>query len=272
MQSRSPRARLSSQHVRDVVSAAGSLLFWGFIAVSSIALFPVAVLIWLVTRPFDPRTRALHQFTCFWASLYTWLNPLWRVRISGKQHIRAGATYVMVANHLSLVDILVLFRLFVPFAWVSKQENFAVPFIGWNMRLNGYIPLRRGDKASAAVMMDASRAKLGSGTSIMMFPEGTRSRTGDLQAFKPGAFALALELGLPVLPVVLDGSHEALPKRGFVLRGRSDIAVRVLPEIAVEPDDTRSAADLAEQTRDRVADALHRMRGADPSGTADSLP
>jgi 1-acyl-sn-glycerol-3-phosphate acyltransferase len=258
--------------VRELVAVAGSLLFWGFIVISSIVFFPVAVLIWLVTRPFDPRTRALHQFTCLWASLYTWLNPLWRVRIRGKENIRADTTYVMVANHLSLVDILVLFRLFVPFAWVSKQENFAVPIIGWNMRLNGYIPLQRGDKASASAMMDACRTKLGGGTSIMMFPEGTRSRTGELQAFKPGAFVLARELGLPLLPVVLDGSREALPKRGFILRGRSDIAIRVLPEIAVETDDARSASDLAEQTRDRVADALHRMRGGDTAGRADSTP
>ena len=246
--------------MREVVAAAGSLLFWGFIVVSSVMLFPLAVLIWLVTRPFDPRTRALHRFTCFWASLYTWLNPLWRVRISGKEHIHDGATYVMVANHLSLVDILVLFRLFVPFAWVSKQENFAVPFIGWNMRLNGYIPLVRGDRASAAAMMDACRTTLRSGTSIMMFPEGTRSRTGELQAFKPGAFALARELGLPVLPIVLDGSREALPKRGFVLRGRSDITVRVLAEIEVEPDDRRSADELAELTRQQVAAELARIR------------
>jgi 1-acyl-sn-glycerol-3-phosphate acyltransferase len=256
--------------VRTVLAGAGSLLFWGFIAVSSILLFPVALLIWAVTRPFDPRTRALHQFTCFWASLYTWLNPLWRVRITGKQHIRPGVTYVMVANHLSLVDILVLFRLFVPFSWVSKEENFSVPFVGWNMRLNGYIPLRRGDKASAVVMMDACRATLGERTSIMMFPEGTRSRTGELQAFKPGAFALALETGSPVLPIVLDGSAKALPKRGFVLRGRSDIAVHVMPEIPVEPNDARNAEDLSAEVRALVADEIARMRPTAVSGPADS--
>jgi 1-acyl-sn-glycerol-3-phosphate acyltransferase len=256
--------------VRDVLAAAGSLLFWGFIVASSVLLFPLAVLIWVLTRPFDHRTRLLHRFTCFWASLYTWLNPLWRVRISGKQHIRAGVTYVMVANHLSLVDILVLFRLFVPFAWVSKQENFAVPLIGWNMRLNGYIPLRRGDRASAAVMMDACRSTLRDGTSIMMFPEGTRSRTGELQAFKPGAFQLARETGCALLLIVLDGTSQALPKRGFVLRGRQRIEVRVLPEVPVQTDDPRAAIELAEQTRGLVEQALTEMRSAAGTGSADS--
>jgi 1-acyl-sn-glycerol-3-phosphate acyltransferase len=248
-----------------VLAALGSAVFWAFILVTSVLLFPVAVLIWLVTRPFDPRTRALHAFTCLWASLYTWLNPVWRVHVTGRQHVRRGETYVMVANHLSLVDILVLFRLFVPFAWVSKEENFSVPFIGWNMRLNGYIPLRRGDKQSAAAMLDACRRTLRGGTSIMMFPEGTRSRTGELQAFRPGAFALASELGLPVLPIVLRGSGDALPTRGWVLRGRHVISVDVLPEVPVPQGADVTA--LTASVHDLIAQALLR-----PDAAADSTP
>ena len=177
----------------------------------------------------------------------------------------------MVANHQSLVDILVLFRLFVPFCWVSKEENFRVPLVGWNMRLNGYIPLRRGDKASALVMMDQCRATLRGETSIMMFPEGTRSRTGEMRDFKPGAFELARQAGSPLLPILLEGTSKALPKRGFVLRGRSDITVTVLPEIAVDIDDSRSAVALAEVTRETLGRAQAEMRGADAPGSADSL-
>ena len=177
-----------------------SVAFWAFIVVTSILLFPIAVLIFAATYFFDPRLRALHQFTCFWASLYTWLNPLWRVHVDHRDRIDPDQTYVMVANHLSLLDILVLFRLFTNFAWVSKIENFSVPVIGWNMRMNGYIPLVRGDKESAVEMMERCRTTLREGTSIMMFPEGTRSRDGQLQDFKPGAFQLALETELPILP------------------------------------------------------------------------
>jgi len=101
-----------------------SLLFWGFLASTSCLLFLVAVLIWLVATPFDPQKRLLHQFTSFWASLYTWFNPAWPVEIVGHEKIRSGATYVMVANHQSSLDILVLFRLFSHFKWVSKAENF----------------------------------------------------------------------------------------------------------------------------------------------------
>ena len=133
----------------------GSVLFWAFLVTSSALLFPVAFAIWALSAPFDRRKRLLHQFTCFWASLYSWLNPAWRVHVEGREKIRRGVAYVMVANHQSLLDILVLFRLFVHFKWVSKIENFRVPFIGWNMSLNRYIKLRRGDKSSVVAMMAA---------------------------------------------------------------------------------------------------------------------
>lgn len=208
-----------------------SVVFWIFLVLSSILLFPVAVLIWAVTAPFDRRLVLLHRFTCFWASLYTWLNPAWRVSVHGRDKIDPDATYVMVANHLSLLDILVLFRLFVHFKWVSKIENFRVPCVGWNMTLNRYIKLRRGDKASIMQMMRACRATLAEGNSIMMFPEGTRSPSGLMRAFKPGAFQLAVESEAAILPIVLRGTSDALPKRGFVLQGRHDITVTVLDPI-----------------------------------------
>ena len=126
-----------------------SLLFWVFMTASSIALFPVAVVIWALTAPFDHRKVVLHQFTCFWAALYTWLNPAWRVTIRGREKLDSNRAVVLVANHLSLLDILVLFRLFSHFKWVSKSENFRVPCIGWNMSLNRYIKLVRGNKQSA---------------------------------------------------------------------------------------------------------------------------
>ena len=110
-----------------LVKRVGSAVFWLFLVVSSLTLFPVALLVWAVTALFDRRLTLLHQFTCFWASLYTWLNPVWRVTVEGRDKIKAGVTYVMVANHQSLLDILVLFRLFKHYKWVSKIENFRCP-------------------------------------------------------------------------------------------------------------------------------------------------
>jgi 1-acyl-sn-glycerol-3-phosphate acyltransferase len=236
----------------------GSVLFWGFIVVTSILLFPFAVLIWAVTAPFDRRRIALHRFTSFWASLYTWCNPGWPVTITGREHIETGRTYMLVANHESLVDILVLFRLFKDYKWVSKVENFKVPLIGWNMRMNRYVPLKRGDRESVIEMMAACRERIAEGSSIMMFPEGTRSTTGQMRPFKAGAFELAREAGIPVVPIVLRGTRNALPKRGFVLQGRHAISVTVLPEVAPEQVAELTSADLTAHVQGLIAEELVR--------------
>jgi len=237
-----------------------SLVFWFFLTVTSILLYPVALLIWAITSPFDRRKVLLHKFTCFWASLYSWLNPAWPVTIEGRERIRRGEAYVMVANHLSFLDILVLFRLFSHFKWVSKIENFRVPFVGWNMSLNRYIKLKRGDRDSVIEMMKSCEKTLGEGNSIMMFPEGTRSPTGQLRAFKPGAFELAVKNRRPILPIAIEGTAHALPKRGFVLTGRHPIRITILEEIPAGSFEGRSAEELGEHTRELIAKHLARPR------------
>jgi 1-acyl-sn-glycerol-3-phosphate acyltransferase len=233
-----------------MIKRALSTLFWAFVTVSSIVLYPIAVVIWALTAAFDRRLVVLHRFTCCWASLYTWFNPAWPVTIEGREKIRPRTTYVMVANHLSLLDILVLFRLFRHFKWVSKIENFKVPFIGWNMSMNRYIKLRRGDRESVVQMMEACEQTIGEGSSIMMFPEGTRSSNGEMRPFKPGAFELALKTATPILPIVITGTADALPKRGFVLQGRHPIRIAVLDPIPHEQFADMSVDELTAHVRE----------------------
>jgi 1-acyl-sn-glycerol-3-phosphate acyltransferase len=233
-----------------------SLAFWAFLVLSSVALFPVALAIWAVTAPFDRRKVVLHRFTCFWASLYTWLNPAWPVTVEGREHVAAGMAYVMTSNHQSLVDILVLFRLFRHFKWVSKIENFRLPLIGWNMRLNRYIPLVRGQRESVLRMMAMCEATLAEGSSVMIFPEGTRSPDGRLKAFKTGAFELALRAKAPILPIALDGTARALPKRGYLLQGRHPIRVRVLAPLDPATYGAETPESLAERVRGLIAQEL----------------
>jgi 1-acyl-sn-glycerol-3-phosphate acyltransferase len=242
-----------------------SVLFWVFVAASSILLFPIALAVWVLTAPFDRRRRLLHRFTCLWASLYTWLNPAWPVTIVGRDRIVPDRATVMVANHLSLLDILVLFRTFAHFKWVSKIENFRVPFIGWNMSLNGYIKIKRGDRASVLRMMQDCERTLARGSSIMMFPEGTRSPTGRMRAFKPGAFELALRTGSPIQPILIRGTADALPKRGFVLRGRHPIQVTVLDPIPPETFQHLSVPELTERVQGLMTAAL-----AEPDASSSS--
>jgi len=233
-----------------------STLFWTFLVTSSFVMFPIALLIWALTSPFDRRKRLLHQFTCFWASLYTWFNPAWPVRVEGREKVRPGATYLMVANHQSLLDILVLFRTFVHFKWLSKIENFRVPLIGWNMTLNRYIKLKRGDPASIERMFESCRRTLRQGSSIMVFPEGTRSPDGRMRDFKTGAFELAKSTQTPILPIVIHGTANALPKRGFVLQGRHQIRLRILDELSPESFALESVEQLTARVRETIAKTL----------------
>ena len=196
------------------------------------------------------------SYSCAWASLYTYVFPYWRVSVRNRERLRNDTAYVIVSNHQSLLDILVLFRLYRHFKWVSKHAVFRVPFVGWNMTLNRYIKLRRGDRGSVEQMMNACEKTLAEGSSVMIFPEGTRSDDGQLRPFKHGAFTLAQRCHVPLLPIVVNGSSRALPKRGFVLQGRHHIYVRVLDEIppaefANVPVDT-----LIDDVRGRIATAL----------------
>src|SRR5712692_128855 len=110
-----------------------NLVFWLFFAMSSLMMVVGAALLRLVTAPFDPNRRILQQYTCFWASLYLWLNPFWSGRVLGAKNVDRRKAYVMVCNHESMADILMVFRTFLHFKWVSKKSMFKAPMLGWNM-------------------------------------------------------------------------------------------------------------------------------------------
>ena len=233
-----------------------SVLFGLAILLTSPVFFVGALVIWLVTLPIDRRRVVLHLYSCLWAVSYVRLNPLWRLRTSGRELLpwRGGA--VLVANHASLIDILVLFDLFRPFKWVSKAEIFKVPLIGWNMRLNGYVRLVRGSGESVRRMMARCDDLLAAGCPVLFFPEGSRTDDGELRPFKDGAFELAVRHGVEVFPIAVMGTRDALPKHGMMLRGHVDGRVRVLPPL--RPADFPDRAALREAARESIAAELRR--------------
>lgn len=232
-----------------------SIAYWAFIALCCVPFFAIALVIYAVTLPFDRRRVVLHLYSCFWAAFYVYANPIWRCRVVGRSKLPWKGPAVIVANHASLIDILVLFSLYRPFKWVSKAENFKLPFIGWNMTLNDYVPLVRGKRSSIVRMMTECRKHLSRGMPVLIFPEGTRTKDGELQAFKDGAFQLALEAGCPVIPVAVHGTRDSLPKHGAVLRNGMDAVVEVLDPIAPGGLDVNG---LREAARDAIAVALGR--------------
>jgi 1-acyl-sn-glycerol-3-phosphate acyltransferase len=223
-----------------VRTALHTFFFWAYLIVALPIFFVPALIIFLITFPFDRNGRILHLYTCFWCGQHLWLNPFWRLDVKGKENVDRSKAYVYASNHLSAGDIAVLFTLFLPFKFVSKHQNFWAPFLGWNMYLNRYVRLVRGDSESVKTMMAKCRSWLARGVSIMMFPEGTRSRSGELLPFRAGAFKLAMDSGVPIVPIVLDGTFEALPASG-VLRQDRVLTIRVR---ICEPVDSAAYSDL----------------------------
>lgn len=164
-----------------------SLGYWIIVAVIAIVLFPGAVLIWCLKAPFDPARSLLHRSTCWWAQLYPRCLPRCRVQVEGREKIVPHTPYVLVANHQSAADIIALSALAVPFKWISKKQNFRIPFIGWNMYLNGYIRVEPGHPRSVRKTMECCKSWLQRGIPSLWFPEGHRSTTGEMQGFMAAA-------------------------------------------------------------------------------------
>jgi 1-acyl-sn-glycerol-3-phosphate acyltransferase len=231
-----------------------SYAYWAFICVTCPLWYAAAVVIWAVTRPFDRRRVLLHLFCSLWATSYVRINPLWRLETTGRDRLPWRGPAVLVANHASLIDILVLYSIHRPFKWVSKKENFRIPVVGWGMYLNDYVPVVRGDRASVLAMMAECDRLLGEGSPVLFFPEGTRTRDGRLLPFKDGAFELALRHGVPVIPIAVHGTGRALPKHGLVLEEHVDAKVEVLEPLL--PAEHPTVARLRDAARERLALAL----------------
>lgn len=221
-----------------------NLLYWPYLLLSSAVLFWPALAIFLATFAWDRRLLWLHRFTSVWGGHYLAWAPFAGVVVEGREHVAEGRACVFVSNHQSMVDILAVFATGFDYKWVSKVENFYAPFIGWTMVLNRYIPLKRGHLPSILRMFRRCEAALAAGSSVFVFPEGTRSPDGNLQRFFRGAFVLSVRNGAPVVPVVIDGTGEILGKGSAHIVPRP-VRVRVLAPIdpaSVGGDDCRLRA------------------------------
>jgi 1-acyl-sn-glycerol-3-phosphate acyltransferase len=208
-----------------------SCYFWSSLFLVSALLFPVSLFLWVTTVLFDRRRYILHQWTCVWSEIILGMNPYWKVQVEGREKIDPARNYVMVSNHQSGLDIIVLFKLHRHFKWVAKKGLFKIPFIGWNMGLNGYISIERSRGRSKLQMMDKAAESIKAGNSVMLFPEGTRSKDGNLQPFKSGAFRLAKETASDILPVSIKGTFYAIKKGGFIVHKHKSMIVKVLDPV-----------------------------------------
>src|SRR5690606_1805608 len=188
-----------------------NLWYWSYLLTSCALLFVPALAIWALTAAFDPKRRLLGKYTRIWGAHYLASVPFASVTLLGRERGNDVGPCIYVSNHLSLSDVLALFKLDYPFLWVSKIENFYAPFLGWNMWLNNYVALRRGNLPSIMRMVRTCILRLAQGHSLFVFPEGTRSPDGELQPFFAGAFRIAVRTHVPVVPILIEGTREILP-------------------------------------------------------------
>ncbi len=190
-----------------------------------------------------------------WGRLVALITPV-RVRVEGRRNVRPGQSYVVVCNHRSQFDILVLYGwLGVDFRWVMKQELRRVPVLGVACARLGHIFIDRSQRARALASIEAAKARIAGGTSVLFFPEGTRSSDGSLLRFKTGAFRFALDLGLPVLPVTIVGTRRILPPATLDMKpGRARLVLH--PPIPVEGRDPEDFQSLLEEARAAIASAM----------------
>lgn len=236
-----------------------SLLLWVMIGLVTLVWVPLLTLVFMATAPFDPGRYAAGWWFRRAAVVVVALNPLWRFRTSGVRIPDPRRPYVVVSNHESIADILLLSHLPWEMKWLSKESIFRLPLMGWMMRMAGDIPVRRGEVRSRAEALQGIRDRLAKRVSVMVMPEGTRSKTDELLPFRDGAFRVAIEAGLPVLPIAVAGTRNALAK-GSWLFNRARAEARVLPPIDTRGMTLAELPRLREDVRNRIIAARAQLR------------
>lgn len=183
-----------------------------------------------------------------WGRIILWITPV-AVRRAGQTHIVAGQSYVVVANHQSIYDILLVYGyLPLDFKWVMKIELRKMPFVGFACEKMGHIYVDRRNRQASVRAMNAAKDKLVNGTSVVFFPEGTRNKGVALMAFRKGAFKMARDLQLPILPLSISGANRVMPTAGFkILPGK--VTMTFHPPITLDQInelDDKTLADLAQ--------------------------
>jgi len=237
-----------------------SILVWLIGITMMVVFFPVIFIIWLLVLPFDRERTIVHRMLVYQAIIIAYLVPVWRIKVEGREKAHRGTTYVIISNHQSILDILIINCLRYRFKWISKIENAKVPVLGWYLKMAGYITVDRGNKESKEKMLVDSYNCLIKGISIMIFPEGTRSADKEIALFKRGAFQLAISAKVPILPVLIDGTGGVLPKHGLIFGGFHKIVIRVLDPVEINSFGTSDPDELALRFQAMMTVRLKELR------------
>lgn len=237
-----------------------SALYYIFLVAICTLFLVLSALALLLTFPFDRAHRTVHELSRVLVRIFYAIPPLWSHRVIGLEHIDRRKPYVIVLNHQTVIDIPTLYFVPLNFRWVSKREIFKVPFFGQFLWLHGDICIDRG-RATAAMekVLHDGKMWLSRGASVAIFPEGTRSHDGEIHRFKAGAFTLAKEAGVEILPIVLEGTTRVI-RPNFLFNWRNRLTVRILPPVSAERVQAVDTKELMTEVHDAMCEALARIK------------
>jgi len=234
--------------------------------------FPVVCVLFAFTAPFDRGRYRVGRFFRQMAVTSVRINPLWRFSVSGQAPANPRTPFVAVSNHESYADIFLISHFPWEMKWLAKDTVFRIPVMGWIMRMVADVPVNRGDRDSALQALAACRDRLAKRVTVMIFPEGTRSRGVDLLPFKDGAFRLAIESGTAILPIAVAGTRFAMAKGTFQFRPARAIA-RVMEPVSTVGLSLQDVPALRERVKGLIDMERRRLQvelGLTPAGLLSS--
>lgn len=232
------------------------IIIWLYWAACIITFFLVVCILYLITFPFDRFNTIPNKSLKGLARLMIKANPAWPVRIKGANPLKISKPTIVIANHQSFLDLPLLYLLPWTMKWVAKRSMFRIPIFGWMIYMTGQLAIDRRSMRSAQ-KLDTLVEPVKRGIPAMIFPEGTRTRTGEIQKFKNGAFKLARKYNFNILPVVLKGGHEAMPPGEWRVSPRQRFVISVLDPI--DSNQYKSIVELKDVTFSLMKEELESV-------------
>lgn len=208
-----------------------SIIIWIYWAACIIFFFVIVSLLYIVTAPFDRFNRIPNNVLKGLGWMMLKINPGWSFEINGADPEKLSRPTIVVANHQSFLDLPLSYLLPWTMKWVAKKDLFRIPVLGWIIYMTGHLPIDRQSLRSFK-KLDKLVEPIKQGIPAMIFPEGTRTRDGELRPFKNGAFKLAKRYNFNILPIVLEGGHQAMPSGSWRIAGRQHFVISVLDPIS----------------------------------------
>jgi len=233
--------------MKKIYNAIRSTFIYFIIFIDTVVCSIIAFLFGL----FNPYSNWTSATIKTWAKIILWVSGV-KLEIEGIKNIDTKKSYVFTSNHMSSLDIPVAVLAIPQTArFIAKKELFRIPILSQGMRASGMLRIDRGNSEQAKKVLDRAITTIKEGCSVIIFPEGTRSKTGEIQNFKKGGFILAMNGKIPILPMAISGAHHIVTK-GYILRKSGQIKVKFLKEIGTEGIEYEKRNELVDLTRQQI--------------------